>query len=56
MALTGHLSDLSLSELIEFFVTNASRANLEFFIHRVLASSIFRPVPSSTRASVSCVA
>ena len=54
MALTGHLSDLSLSELIEFFATNASPANLRFSIHRVPASFIYRLAPLLTRASVSC--
>jgi hypothetical protein len=54
MALTGHLSDLSLSELIEFFCNQRKSANLRFFIHRVPASFIYRLAPLLTRALVSC--
>ena len=35
MALTGHLSDLSLSELIEFFCNSAKPYSSRSFIHRV---------------------
>jgi len=43
MALTGHLSDLSLSELIEFFCNQRKTDSLKFSIHKALVIFIFKP-------------
>ena len=56
MALTGHLSDLSLSELIEFSAINERAAVLKFCIRRVRAIFICKAARWLTRTSACCTA